>query len=123
MLAETIGETSRLYRHIQKSKLHCMCSKTFQNKSFKHRNQRIPGEFEILFQNPGDSKSFQEGLKFPGVSRWVATLHLEKRRIWTGGSTISIAKTLATTNFSKASLKYIKLKFLLYEIISQILLS
>ena len=61
--------------------------------------------------------SFQEG----GDPAPTETLHLDGG---TGGYTISIAKTLATTSFSKATLKYIiKLKLLLQEKISQTLLS
>ena len=46
MLVETIGEKSRLCRHIQERKLHCICSKTFENKSLKHKNQKLPGKFQ-----------------------------------------------------------------------------
>ena len=38
ILVETIGEKFRLCRHIQKSKLHCNSSKTFQNNTLKYRN-------------------------------------------------------------------------------------
>ena len=41
-----IGEKSRICRHIQKYKLHCICSKTFQNKSLEYRNQKIAGDFQ-----------------------------------------------------------------------------
>ena len=73
MSAETIGEKFRLRRHIQKSKLYCISSKSFQNKFLKYKNQKIPGDLVIFFQNP-DSKSFQECIKFPGISKRVATL-------------------------------------------------
>ena len=41
MSVETICEKFRLCRHIQKSKLHCISSKTSQNKSSKHRNRKF----------------------------------------------------------------------------------
>lgn len=44
MLVQTIDEKFELYRHNQKSKQHCFSSKTFQNKSLKHRNWKIPGD-------------------------------------------------------------------------------
>ena len=75
MLVETIGE--KLCGH-KKSKLYCISSKTFPKQIFEtlksENSKRFPGELVIFFQNPRDSRSFQEDLKFPGVSRRVATL-------------------------------------------------
>ena len=45
----------------KKSKLHCICSKTFQNKPLKYGNQKIPGDFQEFPRGPKISRSFQDG--------------------------------------------------------------
>ena len=70
MLVQTIDEKFELYRHNQKSKQHCFSSKTFQNKSLKHRNWKIPGDCQDnqSFSKLGSFK-IQEFLGGPKISR------------------------------------------------------
>ena len=73
VLVKTIGDKLRLCRHTQISKLHCICNKTFQNKSLKHSRLSISMRLQEFPGGPELSKSFQEGdnpavifIQFPG---------------------------------------------------------